>query len=104
MFQDTETWGRRPVLPVAKRGHHVRDGSKQELQTTSGCVCLSHAGSPGQGWLQADALPVQEVLMEPQACVEACSQAVVSETGGLLQPGEWPHAGRELSQEGRVRS
>lgn len=80
MFQDTETGGRRPALPVAKRGHRVRDGGEQGLQTTSGCVCLSHTSSPGQAWLQADALPVQEVLMELQACVGVCSQAVVSET------------------------
>ena len=80
MFQDTETWGRRPALPVAKQGHHVRDGGEQGLQTTSGCARLSHASSPRQARLQADALPVQEVLMEPRACVGACSQAVMSET------------------------
>lgn len=81
MFQGMETWGRRPAPPVAKRGHRVRDGGEQGLQTTSGCVCLSHAGSHGQDRLQADALPAQEVLMELQACVGgACSQAVVSET------------------------
>lgn len=78
MFQDTGTWGPSALL-VAKRGHPVRDGGEQGLQTTSGCVCSSHASSPGQARLQADALPAQEVLMEPQACVGASSQAVVSE-------------------------
>jgi len=72
-------WGRRPALPVAKRGHRVRDGGEQWLQTTSGCVCLAHTSSPGQAQLQADALPVQEVLMELWACTGACSQVVVSE-------------------------
>lgn len=76
MFQGTETWGRRPALPVAKRGHRVRDGGEQGLRTTSGCVRSSHASSHGQDRLQADALPVQEVLMELQACV-----------GGLLTGG-----------------